>query len=90
MAGKNRRSPPPSPSPLPKMVFAQASPHSLGGRSLFEADGRLGVRVEGAQMHHYPAEDRIETALETGRGKGVHEPSLSGAREERESQPDQH
>lgn len=41
MAGKNRRSPPPSPSPLPKMVFAQASPHSLGGRSLFEADSRL-------------------------------------------------
>lgn len=40
MAGKKRQNAVPPP-PLPKTVFAQASPHSLGGQSLFEADGRL-------------------------------------------------
>lgn len=41
MARRKRRSPLPSPSPLPKLVYAQASPLSLGGRSLFDADGGL-------------------------------------------------
>ncbi|MFT3974212.1 MAG: S8 family serine peptidase [Amaricoccus sp.] len=38
MARKRRPAPvPPSPR-LPRLVFAQASPHSIGGRSLFDAD----------------------------------------------------
>lgn len=41
MAGRRRRTSPPPSTSIPKLVFAQASPLSLGGRSLFEADGRL-------------------------------------------------
>jgi hypothetical protein len=41
VARKHRRKQPPPPARLPQRVFAQASPHSLGGRSLLEADGRL-------------------------------------------------
>ena len=55
MAGKTRRTPTAPPSPLPKLVFAQASPHSLGGRSLFDADGGL----DAATVDDYRSEARI-------------------------------
>lgn len=55
MAGKKRRAPPAPSAPLPKLVFAQASPHSLGGRSLFDADGR----VDASTVAGFRSEERI-------------------------------
>lgn len=54
MAGKRRKSAPPK-SPLPKLVFAQASPHSLGGTSLFDADGKL----DASTVEDFRSEERI-------------------------------
>lgn len=55
MARRKHRATLPPPSPLPKLVYAQASPHSIGGRSLFEADGRL----DASTVDDFRSEQRI-------------------------------
>lgn len=54
MAGK-RRKPAPSRPPLPKLVYAQASPHSLGGTSLFDAGGKL----DASTVDDFRSEEKI-------------------------------
>lgn len=55
MARKIRRRPTPAPAPLPRFVYAQASPHSLGGRSLFEDDRSLDTST----VDDFRSEERI-------------------------------
>jgi lipopolysaccharide export system protein LptC len=56
---KNSPQPPGAAPEAPQRIEPD---YSMSGFALerFDAAGRLKLRIEGAQMHHYPASDRIE------------------------------
>jgi lipopolysaccharide export system protein LptC len=53
---------PQTPGVVPQASLRTEPDYSMSGFALerFDAAGRLKLRIEGAQMHHYPATDRVE------------------------------